>query len=48
VTNVLSKRRNEEALLMPATESITMPTPVPTGTIVVIDDDEDGDWRDKV
>ena len=48
VTNVLSKRRDEEALIAPhTTENITMPAPVPTGTITVIDD-EDVDWRDLV
>lgn len=50
VVNVLSKRRDEEALLMPATtEAIVLPPPVPTGTITVIDDeDDDIDWRDLV
>ena len=48
VTNVLSQRRDEEALLMPnTTGNITLPNPVPTGTITVIDDD-DVDWRDLV
>jgi hypothetical protein len=48
VTNVLSKRPDEEALLMPnTTGNITLPSPVPTGTITVIDDD-DVDWRDLV
>ena len=48
VTNVLSQRRDEEALLMPnTTANITLPNPVPTGTITVIDDD-DVDWRDLV
>ena len=48
VVNVLSKQRDEEALIMPeTTDSFTMPTPVPTGTITVIDDDE-VDWRDLV
>lgn len=46
--NVLSNRRDEAALIMPATtESFTLPSPVPTGTITVIDDDE-VDWRDLV
>lgn len=46
--NVLSNRRDEAALIMPATtEGFTLPTPVPTGTITVIDDDE-VDWRDLV
>ena len=49
VVNVLSNRRDEEALLQPATEAITLPNPVPTGTIVVADDDEEeGNWMDKV
>lgn len=48
VTNVLSNRRDEEALIMPnTTGSINLPDPVPTGTITVIDDDET-DWRDLV
>ena len=48
VQNVLSKRPDEEALIMPdTTDTYTMPTPVPTGTITVIDDDE-VDWRDLV
>ena len=48
VTTVLSQRRDEEALLMPnTTGNITLPNPVPTGTITVIDDD-DVDWRDLV
>jgi hypothetical protein len=45
--NVLAKRRDEEALIMPATEGFTLPSPVPTGTITVIDED-DVDWRDLV
>jgi hypothetical protein len=47
VTEVLSVRRDEEALIGPTTELITLSEPVPSGTIVV-DDDEEGDWRDKV
>ena len=48
MTNVLAKRRDEEALIMPATtDNFTLPNPVPTGTITVIDDDEI-DWRDLV
>jgi len=48
IVNVLAKRRDEEALIMPnATDDFTLPTPVPTGTITVIDDDEI-DWRDLV
>lgn len=49
VNEVLSKRRDEEALIgMPTTESITLAEPVPSGLIVVEDDDEEGDWRDRV
>ena len=49
VQNVLVHRRDEEALITPqTTESITLPNPVPSGTIVVLDDEEEGDWRDKV
>jgi hypothetical protein len=29
------------------TENITLPSPVPTGSIVAVDDDE-ADWRDLV
>ena len=48
VVNVLSKRRDEEALIMPnTTDSLVLPDPVPTGTIVAIDDEET-DWRDLV
>jgi hypothetical protein len=47
VAEVLSVRRDEEALIGPTTELITLSEPVPSGTIVV-DDDEEGDWRDKV
>ncbi|MEN9752734.1 MAG: hypothetical protein RL670_425 [Actinomycetota bacterium] len=48
VHNVLAHRRDEEALLNPTSAGITMPPPVPTGTIVVVDDDEETDWRDLV
>jgi hypothetical protein len=48
VSNVLAHRRDEEALLSPTTGSLTLPEPVPTGTIVVVDDDEETDWRDLV
>lgn len=49
VADVLANRRDEEALIGVITsESITLANPVPTGLIVVSDDDEDGDWRDKV
>ncbi|MFM7013931.1 MAG: DUF4032 domain-containing protein [Actinomycetota bacterium] len=47
VDNVLVHRRDEEALIAPPTESITLPTALPSGFIDV-DEDEEGDWRDKV
>ena len=47
VINVLAHRRDEEALIAPLTEAITLPTAVPSGNIEV-DEDEEGDWRDKV
>jgi hypothetical protein len=47
VNEVLASRRDEEALIAPTTESITFADPIPSGTIVV-DEDEEGDWRDKV
>lgn len=47
IDNVLIHRRDEEAYLAPATEAITLPNAVPSGTIVV-DDDDDVDWRDLV
>ena len=48
VETVLAHRRDEAALLTPATEAITLPNPVPTGTIVVAEDDDEIDWRDLV
>ena len=50
VSNVLAGRRDESAILSGniTTESISLPDSVPTGLIVVDEDDEDGDWRDKV
>lgn len=51
VSDVLANRRDEAAYLGTSamTESITLPEPVPTGLIVVSDDDEEtGDWRDRV
>lgn len=48
VNNVLVNRRDEEALISTTTETIALPDPVPTGTILVAEDDEGGDWRDKV
>jgi hypothetical protein len=47
VINVLAHRRDEEALIAPLTEAITLPTAIPSGNIEV-DEDEEGDWRDKV
>ncbi|MEY4408923.1 MAG: hypothetical protein RLZ65_941 [Actinomycetota bacterium] len=47
VAEVLSVRRDEEALIGPTTELIALNEPVPSGTIVV-GEDEEGDWRDKV
>jgi hypothetical protein len=47
VINVLAHRRDEEALIAPLTEAITLPTAVPSGNIEV-HEDEEGDWRDKV
>jgi hypothetical protein len=47
VSEVLSSRRDESALIAPTTESITFSDPIPSGTIVV-DEDDEGDWRDKV
>jgi hypothetical protein len=47
VVNVLAHRRDEEALIAPPTEAITLPTAIPSGNIEV-DEDEAGDWRDKV
>ncbi len=49
VAEVLSKRRDEEALIgSPTTENITLAEAIPSGLIVVADDDEEGDWRDRV
>ena len=49
VSDILANRRDEEALIGSlTTDSITLAEPVPTGLIVVVDDDEEGDWRDKV
>jgi hypothetical protein len=47
VENVLAHRRDEEALIGTMTEAITLPTSIPSGTIEV-DEEEEGDWRDKV
>ena len=48
VKNVLSKRRDEESLIEPATGTIELPKGIPSGTITVEEDDEDADWRDLV
>ena len=47
VENVLAHRRDEVALIGPMTEAITLPTSIPSGNIEV-DEEEEGDWRDKV
>lgn len=47
IDKVLSHRRDEEALIAPLTEAITLPSAIPSGSIEV-DEDEEGDWRDKV
>ena len=47
VENVLAHRRDEEALISTMTEAITLPTAIPSGNIEV-DEEEEGDWRDKV
>ncbi|MEY4981509.1 MAG: hypothetical protein RL174_847 [Actinomycetota bacterium] len=48
IENVLVHRRDEVAYLNPTTNSITLPDAVPSGTIVVAEDDDDIDWRDLV
>ena len=48
VKNVLANRRDEEALITPATGSIELPKGIPSGTITVAEDDEEADWRDLV
>ena len=48
INTVLVHRRDEEALIQPPTGSITMPSPIPSGTITVADEDDDVDWRDLV
>jgi hypothetical protein len=47
IENVLAHRRDEEALIGTMTEAITLPTAIPSGSIEV-DEEEEGDWRDKV
>jgi hypothetical protein len=48
INTVLINHREEATYLSPPTELITLPTAIPTGTIVVADDDEELDWRDLV
>lgn len=48
INNVLANRREEVTYLSPATELITLPTAIPSGTIVVAEDDDEVDWRDLV
>lgn len=48
ISNVLSKRRDEEAFIGINTETVALAQSVPSGLIVVSEDDEEGDWRDKV
>ncbi len=48
IENVLRNRRDEEAYLGAPTGVITLPTAIPSGTIVVAEDDEEADWRDLV
>jgi hypothetical protein len=47
IENVLAHRRDEEALIGTMTEAINLPTAIPSGSIEV-DEEEEGDWRDKV
>ena len=50
ISDVLAERRDESSLLSgsPMTGTIMLAQSIPTGLIVVTDDDETGDWRDKV
>lgn len=48
IENVLVHRRDEEAYLTPTTGSVTLPNAIPSGTIVVAEDDDEVDWRDLV
>jgi hypothetical protein len=48
ISNVLSKRRDEEAFIGLSTETVSLAQSIPSGLIVVAEDDEEGDWRDKV
>ena len=49
ISDVLAERRDESALLSgsPVTDPISLAESVPTG-LIVVSDDETGDWRDKV
>jgi len=48
IQTILVNRRDEESLITGTTESIRLPEAIPSGTIMVAEDDEEGDWRDKV
>ncbi|MCX8529675.1 MAG: DUF4032 domain-containing protein [Rhodoluna sp.] len=48
ISTVLVHRRDEESLIELPTDSITMPNPIPSGTISVDDEDGEVDWRDLV
>ena len=48
IATVLVHRRDEEALIQLPTDSITMPSPIPSGTITVDNEDGEVDWRDLV
>jgi hypothetical protein len=48
ISTVLVHRRDEEALIQLPTDSITMPNPIPSGTITVDNEDGEVDWRDLV
>jgi hypothetical protein len=48
ISTVLVHRRDEEALIQLPTDSITMPNPIPSGTISVDNEDGEVDWRDLV
>ena len=49
IKNVLIQHRDEEALIGGlSTDTVMLAEAVPSGLIVVAEDDEEGDWRDKV
>lgn len=48
INNVLVNRRDEATYLGTPTELITLPNAIPSGTIVVAEDDDEIDWRDLV